>query len=106
MSVHTYYGVITLIPSKGWSKTCLMLLAISIDSDHMFYLFIYFIMHVNALAELVFKRVEDIVRLSFSTRYAKCIFYIRIIFTWLSCSLFFAPKMLFFFLLQFLILSN
>ena len=33
-------------------------------------------MHTDALAELVLKRVEDIVRMSFSTQYATCIFYI------------------------------
>jgi hypothetical protein len=65
-------------------------------------------MHADALAELVLKRMEDIVRMSFSTQYAICIFYIRSIFTWLSCSpLFFATKnAFFFFFLQFLILFN
>jgi hypothetical protein len=43
-------------------------------------------MHADALAELVLKIVEDIVRMSFSTQYAICIFYIRSIFAWLSCS--------------------
>ncbi len=33
-------------------------------------------MHAGALAELVLKRVEDIVRMSFSMQYAICIFYI------------------------------
>ena len=68
-----------------------MLFAISIDYDH-YYLFIYlFFTHADALAELVLKRVNDKVRMSFSTQYAICIFYIRSIFVWLSCSpLFFA----------------
>ena len=63
---------------KGRVKRFSLLLAISIDSDHMifFYLFIFFFMHVDALAELVLKRVEDIVRMSFFTQYAICIFYI------------------------------
>jgi hypothetical protein len=64
-------------------------------------------MHADALAELVLKRMEDIVRMSLSTQYAICIFYIRSIFAWLSCSsLFFATKnaflIIFFFFLQFL----
>jgi hypothetical protein len=72
-------------------------------------------MHADELAELVLKRVENIVRISFSTQYAICIFYIRSIFAWLSCSpLFFATKNAFYFpclfiylfLLQFLILFN
>jgi hypothetical protein len=76
-------------------------------------------MHADSLAELVLKRVEDIVRISFSMQYAICIFYIRNIFAWLSYTpLFFATKNapFFFFsfflflycfcLLQFLILSN
>jgi hypothetical protein len=55
-------------------------------------------MHVDALAELVLKKVEDIVRMSFSTQYAICIFYIGSIFAWLSCNpLFFATKNAFFF---------
>jgi hypothetical protein len=50
-------------------------------------------MHADALAELVLKRAEDIVRVSFFTQYEICIFYIQIIFAWLSCSpLFFATK--------------
>ena len=82
-------------------------LAISIDSNHIFfYLFIY-LMHVNELAKLVLKRVKDIIRMSFSTQCAICIFYIQSIFAWLSCSLlFFATKNVFFFLIQFLILFN
>jgi hypothetical protein len=66
-------------------------------------------MHADALAKLVLKRVEDIVKMSFSTQYAIYIFYIRSIFAWLSCSpLFFATKnaFFFFFFLQFLILFN
>jgi hypothetical protein len=63
-------------------------------------------MHANALVELVLKRVEDIVKMSFSMQYAICIFYIRTIVAWLSCSLFFATKNVFFFFKQFLILSN
>jgi hypothetical protein len=57
---------------KGEVKRVSLLLAISIDSDHMF----FFFMHANALVELVLKRVEDIVRMSFSLQYAICIFYI------------------------------
>ena len=78
---------------KGGVKRVSLLLAISINSDHFF-----FYMHVDALAELVLKRVEDIVRINFSTQYAICIFYIQSIFVWLSCSpLFFATKNAFFF---------
>jgi hypothetical protein len=61
---------------KGGVKCVSLLLAISIDSDHIVFFFFFF-MHANALAELVLKRVEDIVRMSFSTQYAICIFYIR-----------------------------
>ena len=50
---------------KGGVKRVSLLLAISIDSDHMGFFFFFF-MHVDALAELVLKRVEDIVRMSFS----------------------------------------
>ena len=53
-----------------------LLLAILIDFDHMILFFFYFFGHVDALAELVLKRVEDIVRMSFFTQYAICIFYI------------------------------
>ena len=88
---------------KGGVKRVSLLLAISIDSDHFF----FFFMHVDALAKLVLKKVEDIVRMSFSTQYAVCIFYIRSIFAWLSCSpLFFATKNAFFFFLILLILFN
>jgi hypothetical protein len=88
---------------KGGVKRVSLLLAISIDSDHMVFFFFFF-MYVDALAELVLKRVEDIVRMCFSTQYAICIFYIRSIFAWLSYSpLFFATKNVFFF---FLILFN
>jgi hypothetical protein len=56
-------------------------------------------MHADALAELVLKRVNDTVRMSFSTQYTIYIFYIRSIFVWLSCShLFSATKNAFFFL--------
>ena len=58
---------------KGGVKRVLLLLVISIDSDHMFF---FFFMHANALAELVLKKVEDIVRMSFSMQYTICIFYI------------------------------
>jgi hypothetical protein len=58
---------------KGGVKRVLLLLTISIDSDHFF-----FFMHIDALADLVLKRVEDIVRIS--TQYAICIFYIQSIF--------------------------
>jgi hypothetical protein len=82
---------------KGRVKCVSLLLAISIDSDHMVFFFFFF-MHTDALAELVLKRVEDIIRMSFSTQYAIFIFYIRSIFAWLSCRpLFFATKNTFFF---------
>jgi hypothetical protein len=82
---------------KDGVKRVSLLLVILIDSDHMGFFFFFFFMHVDALAELVLKRVEDIVRMSFSTQYAICIFYIRSIFAWLSCSpLFFATKNTFF----------
>ena len=55
---------------KGGVKCVSLLLTISIDSDH------FFFMHADALAELVLKRVEDIVRMSFSMQCATCIFYI------------------------------
>ena len=47
---------------KGGVKCVSLLLAISIDSDHMLFYFILFIyfMHANALAKLVLKRVKDI----------------------------------------------
>ena len=82
---------------KGGVKRVSLLLAISIDFDHMF-VCLFFFMHVDALAELVLKRVEDIIRMSFSMQHAICIFYIRSIFVWLSCSpLFFTNKNAFFF---------
>ena len=56
---------------KSGVKRVSLLLAISIDSDHFF-----FFMHADELVELVLKRVKDIVRMSFSTQYAICIFYI------------------------------
>jgi SRSO17 transposase len=68
---------------KGGVKRVSLLLAISIDSNHMDFFFFFF-MHADALAELVLKRVEDIIRMSFSTQCAICIFYIRSIFVWLS----------------------
>ena len=58
---------------KGGVKRVSLLLTISIDSDLSFLFF--FFMHADALAELVLKRVEDIVRMSFSMQYAICIFY-------------------------------
>ena len=62
---------------KGEVKRISLLLAISIDSyDIYIYIYIFFFMHVNALAELVLKKVEDIVRMSFSMQYTICIFYI------------------------------
>ena len=86
-------------------KRVSLLLAISIDFDHMVVFF--FFMHADALAELVLKRVDDIVRMSFSMQYAICIFYIRSIFAWLSCSpLFFATNNIYIYILQFLILFN
>jgi hypothetical protein len=57
---------------KGGVKRVSLLLTILIDSDHFFF---FFFMHTDALAELVLKRVEDIVRMSFSMQYAICIFY-------------------------------
>ena len=53
-------------------KRVSLLLTISIDSDH---IYIYFT-HADALVELVLKRVEDIVKMSFSMQYAIYIFYI------------------------------
>ena len=58
---------------NGGVKCVSLLLAISIDFDH------FFFMHANTLAELVLKRVEDIVRMSFSTQYAICIFTFEVI---------------------------
>ena len=55
-------------------------------------------MHADTLPELVLNKVNDTVRMSFSTQYAICIFYIRSIFVWLSCSpLFSTTKNAFFF---------
>jgi hypothetical protein len=48
---------------KGGVKRVSLLLAILIEFDHMVF---FFFMNVDALAELVLKRVEDIVRISFS----------------------------------------
>jgi hypothetical protein len=80
---------------KGGVKCVSLLLAISIDFDHFF----FFFMHVDALVELVLKRVKDIVRMSFSTQYAICIFYIQSIFACLSRSpLFFCNQKCIFFL--------
>ena len=67
---------------NGRVKHVSLLLAISIDFDHS--VFFFFFMHADELAKLVLKRVEDIVRMSFSTQYAICIFYIQSIFAWLS----------------------
>jgi hypothetical protein len=84
--------------SNGGVKCVSLLLAISIYFDHIYIYFFFFFMHADALAKLVLKRVEDIVRMSFFTQYAICIFYIRSIFVWLSCSpLLFATKNAFFF---------
>jgi hypothetical protein len=67
-----------------------------------FFFFFFFYFFFYALAELVLKRVKDIVRMSFSTQYVICIFYIRNIFAWLSCSpLIFATKNASFFLFLF-----
>ena len=49
---------------KGGVKRVSLLLVISIDFDHIG----FFFMHADALTELVLKRVEDIVRISFSTQ--------------------------------------
>ena len=63
---------------KGGVKRVSLLLAISIDSDQMvlfcFVLFCLFVclfvffMHANVLAELVLKRVEDMLRMSFTLK--------------------------------------
>ena len=45
---------------KGGVKRVSLLLAISIDFDHMFFFFFF---HKDLLAELVLKRVEDIVKI-------------------------------------------
>ena len=50
---------------KGGVKRISLLLAISIDFDHMGF---FFFMHADALAKLVLKKMEDIVRISFSTQ--------------------------------------
>ena len=50
---------------KGGVKRVSLLLAISIDFDYMFF---FFLMHADVLAELVLKRVENIVSMSFSTQ--------------------------------------
>ena len=68
-SIMRYFHELIL---KDGVKRVSLLLVISIDSD----LFFFFLMHANALTELVLKRVEDIVRMSFSTQYEICIFYI------------------------------
>ena len=52
---------------KGGVKRVSLLLAILIDSDNILFFFSFFLMHTNALVELVLKRVEDTVRMSFST---------------------------------------
>jgi hypothetical protein len=61
---------------NGGVKRVSLLLAISIDFDQIFYFlffiflilfyYYYFFMHADALAELVLKRVEDIIKMSFS----------------------------------------
>ena len=48
---------------KGGVKHVSLLLAILIDFDHMVF---FFFMHADALAELFLKRMEDIVKISFS----------------------------------------
>jgi SRSO17 transposase len=50
---------------KGRVKRVSLLLAISIDSNHIYIYIFFFFVHADALAELVLKRVEDIVRMSF-----------------------------------------
>ena len=52
---------------KGRVKHVSLLLAISIDFDHIIHMFFFFFMHGDALVELVLKRVENIVRISFVT---------------------------------------
>jgi hypothetical protein len=98
---------------KGRVKCVSLLLAISIDSDHMVFFFFFFFHACICISRVGLEESGDIVMMSFSTQYAICIFYIRSIFAWLSCSpLFFATKNTFFFLsffflfLQFLILFN
>jgi hypothetical protein len=52
-----------------------MLLAISIDSDHMFFFFFFHACRcISSLVELVLKRVEDIIMMSFFMQYAICIY--------------------------------
>ena len=51
---------------NGGVKRVSLLLAISIDFDHM--IFFFFFVYANALAELVLKRVEEIFGISFSTQ--------------------------------------
>ena len=73
--VKEYFSVMRYLNElilKGRVKRVSLLLTISIDSDHFFF-FLY--MHTDALAKLVLKRVEDIVRISFSMQYAIYIFY-------------------------------
>ena len=53
---------------KGRIERVSLFLAISIDFDHMVFFFFFFFRHANVLAELVLKRVKDIVRISFSTQ--------------------------------------
>ena len=59
-SVMRYFNELIL---KGGVKHVLLLLAISIDFDHM--VFFLFFMHADALAKLVLKRMEDIFRIIF-----------------------------------------
>ena len=63
-SVMRYFNELIL---KGGVKHVSLLLAISIDFDHMvfFLYFFLFFMHADALAKLVLKRMEDIFRISF-----------------------------------------
>jgi SRSO17 transposase len=67
-SVMRYFNELIL---KGRVKRVSLLLTISIDSDHFFF---FFFMHTDVVANLVLKRVEDIVRIF--TQYAICNMYI------------------------------
>jgi hypothetical protein len=55
-SVMRYFNELIL---KDGVKRVSLLLAISINSDHMVFFFFFFFMHANALAELVLKRVKE-----------------------------------------------
>ena len=88
---------------KGGVKRVSLLLAISIDYDHIEFFFFFFFMHADALAELVLKRVEDIVMMSFSMKHAICIFYSKYFcLVKLQSSIFCNQKCFFFFFFYYL----